>query len=437
MTPDDAPSPQRFLIAAILFLTYAAFGLSWIALTPLAGEVMAELKVSTTQFAMLSTMVSVAKVVAPLATGFLAVRIGLKNTILIGSALISCAMLAPFAPNFELFLASRFVFGLGGAIVVTLLGPMTMQWFPASERPIVTAFNNVAVNTGISITLLTTVPLATAVGWRKALMAYAGLSVLLFLAWALFGKEKTVPVAVAAPSAQEDQAVGAESPQAAAAAPVVGYLDVWRMPETWWIALSFAGPLALYLAFNTFLPKHFMEAYGMTKAAASGYTAIFNLVGIPTAIVAGLLTKQLGLRRPFIIGAGLLMGFAGLGLTLFAQPLLITISAVALGVAMFTYVAPLFTIPMEMKGNTPAHVSLMMGTVFSFAYLVSSLSPMLVGFLHDGLSMHALLPAALWPASMPDHSFAPGFLLWTLFSWVLALGGFMLPETGPKAKPVA
>lgn len=407
MSAEPGPSPHRFVIEAILFLTYAAFGLSWIALTPLAGEVMAELKVNATQFAMLATMVSVAKVVAPLATGFLAVRIGLKKTILIGSALIACAMVAPFAPNFELFLASRFVFGLGGAIVVTLLGPMTMQWFPPAERPIVTAFNNVAVNTGISITLLTTVPLAAAVGWRRALMVYAGISIALLLAWALLGRDHEAP---AAPPA-------AEGPSPVAEAPQVGYAEVWRMPETWWIALSFAGPLALYLAFNTFLPKHFMEAYGMTKAAASNYTAIFNLVGIPTAIVAGILTKQLGLRRPFIIGAGLLMGFCGLGLTYLSQPALITLSAVGLGISMFTYVAPLFTIPMELKGTTPAHVSLMMGTVFSFAYLVSSASPMLVGYLHDTM-----------------HSYTPGFLVWAIFSWVLAIGGFMLPETGPRAQ---
>lgn len=416
MTADEAPSPHRFVIEAILFLTYAAFGLSWIALTPLADEVMKELKVGTTQFAMLATMVSVAKVVAPLATGFLAVRIGLKKTILLGSALIACAMVAPFAPNFELFLVSRFVFGLGGAIVVTLLGPMTMQWFPTSERPIVTAFNNVAVNTGISITLLTTVPLAGALGWRKALMVYAGISILLFLAWALLGRDKPEAAAPGVAPAAE----AASPAPVAEAAPAVGYGDVWRMPETWWIALSFAGPLALYLAFNTFLPKHFMEAYGMTKAAASNYTAIFNLVGIPTAIAAGVLTKQLGLRRPFIIGAGVLMGLSSLGLIYLSSPALITISAVGLGVAMFTYVAPLFTIPMELKGTSPAHVSLMMGTVFSFAYLVSSFSPMLVGYLHDTM-----------------HSYVPGFLVWALFSWVLALGGVMLPETGPKAKPQA
>lgn len=395
------PTRYRFVIETLLFLTYAVFGLSWIAITPLVGELQAEFDITSAQLGMINTLVSVAKVVAPLLTGLLAVRIGLKKTILLGSLCICFAAIAPFTSNFTLFLASRFVFGVGGAIVVTLLGPMVMQWFPKSEMPLVNAFNNVAVNTGIAVTLFTTVPLAAAVGWRNALLVYAGLSVLLMLAWAFLGRDHV----------SEPKTTG-ETPSA-----TVRYAEVWRMKETWIIALAFAGPLALYLAFNTWLPTYYMEAFGMSKAMASQFTGLFNMVGIPTAIVAGILTKQLGLRRPFIIGAGVLMGFAGLGMFLTPNPLLITVAAVSLGIAMFTYVSPLFTTPMELKGMTPQHVSLMMGTVFSFAYLFSSLSPMLVGMMRDATG-----------------SFVPAFAIWAVFSWVLALGGLLLPETGPRGQ---
>jgi cyanate permease len=395
------PTRYRFVIETLLFLTYAVFGLSWIAITPLVGELQAEFDITSAQLGMINTLVSVAKVVAPLLTGLLAVRIGLKKTILLGSLCICFAAIAPFTSNFNLFLASRFVFGVGGAIVVTLLGPMVMQWFPKSEMPLVNAFNNVAVNTGIAITLFTTVPLAAAVGWRNALLVYAGLSVALMLAWAFLGRDHVA----------EPVASGEKAPA------TVRYADVWRMKETWIIALSFAGPLALYLAFNTWLPKYYMEAFGMSKATASQFTGLFNMVGIPTAIVAGILTKQLGLRRPFIIGAGVIMGFAGFGMFLTPNPVLITVAAVMLGIAMFTYVSPLFTTPMELKGMTPQHVSLMMGTVFSFAYLFSSLSPVLVGLMRDATG-----------------SFVPAFAIWAVFSWILALGGLLLPETGPRGQ---
>jgi cyanate permease len=114
------------------------------------------------------------------------------------------------------------------------------------------------------------------------------------------------------------------------------------------------------------------------------------------------------------------MGFAAFGMILAPSPAYITVAAVALGTALFTYVAPLFTIPMELEGMTSRHVSLMMGTVFSFAYLFSSLSPVMVGYLHD-----------------LTGSFLPGLAVWAVFSWVLALGGILLPETGPKGKQPA
>lgn len=397
--PPVDQSPYRFVIEALLFLTYAVFGLSWIGVTPLLGALQAHFHATGAELGMVNTAVTLAKVVGPLLTGLLAVRVGLKKSILLGGLCISVAAIAPFMPSFPLFLASRFVFGLGGAIVVTLLGPAVMQWFSQDELPIVNAFNNVAVNTGISVTLFTTVPLANVLGWRNTLVAYGVLSVALLAAWAVLGRDRQHTVSTPGE------------------APTVRYAEVWRMRETWLIALAFAGPLALYLAFNTWLPRYYVEAFAMTPAAASQVTGLFNLVGIPTAIAFGFLTRKLGLRRPFIIGAGLLMGFAAFGMFAVHQPAVILTSAVLLGVSLFAYVAPLFTIPMELRGVTPQHVSLMMGTVFSLAYLFSSLSPIVVGALHDATG-----------------SYVPGFALWAVFSWGLALGGWLLPETGTAVR---
>lgn len=413
----STPPRYRFVVETLLFLTYAVFGISWIAVTPLMGDLRTEFDISSAQLGLLNTLVAVAKVVAPILTGLLAVRIGLKRAILLGSLCICFAALAPFSPNFNTFLASRFIFGIGGAMVVTLLGPMAMQWFPAAERPLVNAFNNVAVNTGITITLFATVPLASLLGWRHTLLVYGLISVGLAVAWAILGREHNA--ASAAQPAKSTEAKPAEA-KPAEPKPTVRYRDVWKLKETWLIALGFAGPLALYLALNTWLPRHYMEAFGMDKTMASQYTGLFNLVGIPTAILAGLATQKLGLRRPFIIGAGFLMVASSFGMILFQHPALIMIAAVGLGVALFTYVAPLFTIPMEMPGATPQHVSLMMGTVFSIAYIFSSLSPVLAGLLRD-----------------LTGSFIPGLGMWAAFSFVLAVAGMFLPETGPGRKPTA
>jgi CP family cyanate transporter-like MFS transporter len=164
------------------------------------------------------------------------------------------------------------------------------------------------------------------------------------------------------------------------------------------------------------LPGHLQSAFGLDARQASGLTSLFNLVGIPTAILSGWITGKLGLRRPLIIGAGLMMPLASLGLCFSPCSTLRVVAAVALGISFFLYVAPLFTIPMELPGSNPAFVARLNGIVISLAYLLSGASPMLVGYLQDLTGSSSL-----------------GLGIVCLTSSLLALGGWALPETGPRA----
>jgi cyanate permease len=399
---EPSPSSRRYAIEAILFLSYAVFGVSWLAVAPLAVELIGVFHVSAAEFADLNTAVAIPKVFVPVVTGWAAVHVGLKKTILIALLLICAVTLGPLMPSFRVLLASRFVFGIGGAMLVTLMAPMVMQWFPKGELPIVNAFNGVAVNSGIAFTMYLTAPLSgTALGWRGALAAYGAVHVALFVAWALIGRENKV----------------APTTSAAALAPAavkVRYLDVWKMKETWLVTLAFTGAVALYLSFSFWLPKFYQEQLHFSRATASQYSGIINLAGIPSAIVCGVLTKRLGVRRPFLIVGGLLSGVAAFGMFLLSAPVLIMASAVLLGIALFIPTAAIVTLLMELPGVTPRHVSLMMGTMFSVCYLIAGLAPKLVGLLRD-----------------ITGSFVPGFVVLTVFSWVVFIAGFFLPETGP------
>jgi cyanate permease len=399
-----APTPYRFLIEAILFLTYAAFGLSWIAITPLLTDLQTHFSVDNTTVALLYTAVAVAKVIAPLLTGLIATRLGARRTLLAGSTLIAIAALSALSPRFGGFVAGRFLFGLGGAVVVTLLAPTVMRWFPRGELPVVNALNNVAVNTGVAATLFLTGPLATRIGWRGTLLLYAGVSALFAAAWAIFGR-CSPPSAPSLPGPASHR--GAR------------FADVWRMRETWLIALAFTAPLALYLAFNTWLPRYYLEARHFDRATATGFTGLFNLVGIPAAIAGGLLTRRLGLRRPLLVGAGLLLCFSSLAMLLLASPSLLLCAAILLGVALFIAGSALITTAMELPGSTPERVGLVMATMLSTAYLASAAAPLVVGWLRDRTG-----------------SFLPGLVGWAAFSSLLAVAGWLLPETGPARRKV-
>jgi len=402
------PSRHRFVIEAILFFAYAVFGTSWLAVAPLAADLLKAFSVSATEFADLNTAVAIPKTFIPVVAGWAAVHFGLKRSLLFALVLTCAVAIGPLFPSFRVVLASRFVFGMGGAILVTLTGPMVMQWFPKSELPVVNAFNGVAVNSGIAFTMYVTAPLAaTALGWRGTLLTYAAVHVAIMFVWAIFGRENRAVV---------DGAASGAGPTATAA--TVRYADVWKMKELWLATLAFTAAVTLYLSFSFWLPKFYQEQFHFARAAASQYSGIINLAGMPSAIVSGLLTQRLGVRRPFIMVGGLIVGIVAFGMYLSPSPVVIMASAVLLGIALFIPTAATTTLLMELKGVTPRHVSLMMGTMFTCCYLVSALAPKLVGFLRDATG-----------------SFVPGFVVITVFSWLIFVCGFFLPETGPGRKP--
>lgn len=393
-------SPYRWVVEAVLFFTYFVFGISWLAYAPLMKDVTTHFNASSAQAGAIISLVSIAKAFVPLLAGVLAARIGLRWALLAGAALAAVAVAAPLVPSFDALLALRFVFGVGGAIVVTLMGPMVMQWFPRSELPMVNGINNVAVNTGITVAMFTAVPLSERFGWQITLVAFGALCAVAAVAWLVLGREVTVEAATKADVTEEARLV-----------------EVLQRRETWIVAMAFAGPLSLYLALNTWLPTHFQLAFGLDKAAASQLTGLFNLVGIPMAVLGGIITSKLGLRRPLIMAAGCIMPVGAFGLCLSPDSAVRYASAMVLGAAFFLYVSPLFTVPMELEGMTPRRVALMMGVVFSVSYIVSFLSPLAVGKLKD-----------------VTGSFDLGFKIFAVVSTTLALGGYLLPETGPAAR---
>lgn len=396
--PAPTPAPYRFLIEALLFLSYFVFGLSWIGYAPFLADFRARYGLSHGEAGLLISSVSFAKIFVPFLAGWLAVRLGIKRALLLGMVCICASLLTPFLPGFPLLLASRFVFGVGGAVVVTLFGPAILLWFPPNERPLMNGFNGVAVNAGITLSLFLTVPLAERFGHRETLAGYAAVSLLLTLAWWVFGRDRAATQSSAAAPSHER------------------YADVLRRKETWYLALGFAGPLSLYLAFNTWLPTFYHQAFAMTLAQGAQLTGLANFVGIPAAIVGGMLAKRFAARKPLIWGPAIVLSFSGFALFLVRDPVWLTASAVVFGVSLFLWVSPLVTLAMELPGMNPTRFGMVMGVFFGVSYIVAFFAPIVVGAIRDATG-----------------SFQPGFVLFTLSCWSLVAAGLLLPETGRKA----
>lgn len=369
----SATSPWRpVVVAAVLFGMYAAFGAAWIGVVPLFPEVRAALSATPGEASWLVSVVSLAKSVFPILAGVAAARWGLTSTLRTAALLIALSIAVPFLPSFWAWIVGRFVFGVGGALWVTLMPAVVMQVFPAERRPLVNALNGVAVNTGVIVALKASLPLAAEVGWRGALATYGAVTGVFVVALFALGAIGPAPRAPA-------PATGAT-----ATAKRLRYVDVLKSPVTWVVSCAFTGPLALYLVLNTFLPSYFQTTYAMTRQEGADLLSWMNLWGIPASIATGLLVQRFGRAKPFlVVGSLLLPACVALSTVASLRPLLGVLLAGA-GVGLFVTVAPLVTLLQSQRGMTPATIGMVLGTMFSLTYVLSSATPGVVGFLVDG-----------------------------------------------------
>jgi MFS family permease len=347
VTTIDAPGQgaRAVLVPLVLFGMYAAFGASWMAVVPLFPELEALLGVPRVDAAWLVTVVSLAKSVVPILAGVAAARFGLTRTMR-GAAI----------------LIARFVFGVGGAIWFTLIGAVVVDVVAAERRGFVNAINGVAVNTGAIIGLKTALPLKDALGPQGAMTALSVATALFLVLLVALG-----PLSQAAPR------------QVSIGDILKSYRAVLGEKATWLIAGAFCGPLALYLVVNTWLPSYLEQVYALTRAEAASALSTMNLWGIPASLGIGvLLQKGVWRVRGWVLVGALLLPVGMAGALLVDASLRPVFFALA-GAGLFIPVAPLVTLLQKQPGMTAARFGMVMGTMGSVTYIVSSVAPNIVG----------------------------------------------------------
>lgn len=400
MMGKDSPSPYRFVIEAILFLTYALFGATWASCGSLLKEMMGDLHLDLGQAGFLSTAVSFAKIFGPALAGALAARLGLRWAIALASGLICLGVVAPFSPDFTTLLLARFAMGLGGAMVVVYFTPMVIAWFPQKERAAVNGVNFVAINVGMGLALTLTPSLTRWTGsWKGTLLAYSLLNIALLVAWLAFGRSSGEAVSPATAGARKGY-----------------YGEAMRDGNLWKLVFAYSGVLSFYLVLFTYFPTYYREAFtGAGAALAQKAPAVAMWAGIPAALLGIALTKRSGLRVPFVRLSGALLVCAVPVLYLAAHPLAVTAAAVLTGIALFLWASPFFTIPTELPGMTAEKSSSFMGIFWAACYMVATLLVWLTGKMAI------------------SFGFVSAFAMITVASGTLLVGSFLIPETGPGA----
>ena len=373
-----SPSVRAVVIPFVLFGMYASFGAAWMSVVPLFPELKEALHVDAADAAWLVTIVSLVKSFVPILAGLFAARVGLTSSMRVAAMLIAVAVVVPWLPGWGAQVAARFVFGAGGAMWLALMGAVVVDVVDANRRGFVNAMNGVAVNTGAIVGLKTALPLKDALGHQGALTVLSTGTVVF-----------AVLVFVCGPLTTSATTAAQKTPLADVGR---AYLRVLGEKTTWVVAAAFAGPLALYLVMNTWLPTHLQAVFGMTRPEAASWLSTMNLWGIPASLAIGvMLQRNIGAVRMHIVVGAILLPLGVYGALTADAALRPVVFGIA-GVGMFLPVAPLVTLLQRQAGMTAAKVGMVMGTMGSVTYVVSSVAPNVVGhFVATGTAIDALL----------------------------------------------
>lgn len=384
---------NKYVVEAIAFTSYVLFAMAWVAGTTNMGQIMDAMGVtSLAAGSMLSGAVTLAKIVGTFIAALIAVKLGVKYAFLVSGLMIGLGVISPYSPNYDILLVSRFLMGLGGALMVVYFNPIVLRWFEAHERPIVNGLNAVAFNVGTAIVIWLSGDMNEMFGgWKNTLTVISVASIVLAILWALVD--------------YSDESTGGAKDASAEEVEKFSYSQGLKDRFIWAFSFTYAGIIALYIGLFTFGPK----------AGISLNTVVMS-AGIVGTLVGIAFSRRYPQRVPVIRWSGFLLALSSIGLLFGKSELLQEISAFALGFFIFFPITALFTIPHELPKMTGDRITVIFSLFYSISYIFSTVVLWVFGRLYDY-----------------SGNYQAGFAMLCVCATTFFLGSFFLPETKKDA----
>lgn len=360
-----------------------------VALSPLLGEIRADLGLSATAAGLLTTLpVLCFGLLAPVAPAA-ARRWGMER-VLVASLAVLCAgfALRLATPTWTLF-AGTILAGCGIA-VGNVLAPALIKRDFAHRLGVMTGLYSMALSGGAALAAGLTLPVAEAagLGWRGALAVWALPAVAALLVWLprAVGRRGATVRAVRRPGA------------------------LWRSPLAWAVTVFMGAQSLVFYATTAWLPEVFVDR-GTDPVTAGWLLAASNLLGIVGSFVTPVLAGRMRRQRAYGVGIGAGVAVACLGLALVPAATVLWVALLGLSLGSGVSLALLL---MALRAHDAAHTSELSGMAQSAGYVLAAVGPFGVGFLHDatgswsvGLGSLAVVGVVLalagWRAGRDEH----------------------------------
>ena len=322
-------SSQRSILAAALLTQGIAVGLTYGILPVFLEPLEAAFDAPRTQISAGQILMMLALTIGSMTTGVLLDRGHVRSVMLGGSGLLVAALVvASLAPNLWVLGLAAILAGLS----VPSIGPLTAASLItrsfADERGRALGLMSMGPPLGAGLFAGLAGWLLLSFDWRETYRIFAVVAVI--------GLIPVIWLVVPARFEIESASPGAGG---AAPAPSRGMGAVLRMPVFWWSALIFALATGIFSGWTVHVAA-FLRGLGIDEAGSSSLLAVQYWMGVPGALVFGMLADRVSLTTLFV-------GMLGTGAAIFAgfsvgpSPLVVSVMCVVAGFA-FGGVVPLY-----------------------------------------------------------------------------------------------
>ena len=365
--PDLDRKRYRWVILALLWLLYVAFGLVQRAIAPLVTPILADLDLSYTEMGFILGSWQLTYIAAAIVAGALIDRWGIRKSLLAGTIFLGLSSaLRYFARGFSSMLGAVAIAGIGGPMISVGCPKAISLWFEGKSRgTAIGIYLTGAWIGGIFALTMTNGFIMPMVGnsWRNAFLFYGLLIFAAGLIWWLLGRDAPHQVSTA------------ETPGMISL--LVRFIKVREIAIVLVLGLLV---FAILHALTNWLPR-ILETGGFSPSLAGMATAIPLVAGIPALlIVPGLIAPH---RRGRFLAVSSLLILVSLVLIMTASGGLLLAGLILFG----AIIAPFFPILTLILMDAPEVGSVHMGSVGGIFYCVSEIGgfagPLIMGAIVD------------------------------------------------------
>lgn len=376
------------LVVAGVLVAALSFRSPIVAPTPVLADISRDLAIGSGTAGLLTTApVLMFALLTPLAALVIR-RSGAELALLLSLSGVLLGTVLRALPGFGWMLTGMLVIGAAITIGNVVVPVIIRRDVPPERVGLVTAAYTAMLNAGSLVTSLLTAPLASAIGWTLALLAWSVITIAGIVLWSVHLARTRAATdwgsRYSGDAAEAPAATGAEDLDPAVVTgpmPVVvaGERSMLRRPVVWLLVAAFGAQTTMYYALSTWLPTIASDELALDRTASGAIASLYQGCAIAGALLVPLLARYTPRIVPIAVIAAswLVLTF---GMLVAPQLLWVWLSIGAIGHAGGFVV--IFTALVGVARDA-AEAGAMSALVQGVGYAVGALGAPAMGWLHE------------------------------------------------------